>query len=311
MDWIKIDKKIASGSKMVRLVELTNLDVDTLLGRLVRFWSWVDDHVKEDGRLNVTSVTTLVRMFGWDEVFWSALTDLGVCWLSTGEHGYEIPEWDKWFSKSAKQRMASAERKRRSRASKPVTRNGKKKRDASHDEVTPEVTPDRDQKRTEENRAEETRTEQTSSGASNSSRAPTSNGASSSELLPKTRDALECLKDEDGQTRPVDWDAVREECTKIVTDMRGGKCEAVEDRDLVAKVAALMILGALSEHEVRDACVAVIKKAERESGVNRYAYLHGTLAHKLEERQVTFNALLAALTVPEEIRQPRLAAAKP
>lgn len=311
MAWIQIDKELEDTAEFMVLRAATGESEADVGWRLKKFWSWVDDHAAVTGRLErVMTPAMLATKFGGGEKFWEAMQAVG--WLAEDEKGLIIPEYKKRFGKSAKARKLSSERSRRYREGKA----GKKSRsardasrvtdsDAERDEgVT--VTPNHASRRDEtDTRQDHTKPEETQahSSSSSSSRAP--DVPPGGVVLGATRGALKYI--EEGVGKGLDWEAVREECPRIVADMRGGKCEAVGDRDLVAKVAALMLLGMLSEHEVRDACVAVAKKVEREPATKRYAYLHAVLASKLAERQVTFNAVLAALSVPEEIRQPKLA----
>src|SRR3569832_2719538 len=76
------------------------------------FWSWVDDHVREDGRIRLTSVTVMSQLLGGDESFWHALMDRDVRWLGQDEEGLFVPEWDNWFGASRRARLANAERQR-------------------------------------------------------------------------------------------------------------------------------------------------------------------------------------------------------
>jgi hypothetical protein len=319
MDWIKLDKKLASGAKMVRLIELTGLPVETLLGRLVRFWSWVDDHVKDDALLNVTSVTTLVVMFGYEEPFWLALCDERVTWLRNGSRGLEIPDWQEWFSASAKTRQTNAERQRRYREGQKAKRKATPKGDDGHATVTPAVTDERDQRRREEKRGEEKILEETLSPpptsptasapapAPETSKPPaTSVPASRGTSLPPTSVALKNLE---GKTPP--WELVVESCRATVEklEMSKGKPLDPADRELILKVNALVSLGALSQHEHWDSCEAVARKYKSDDvpKIGRCGYWHSVLTSKLAERGVVFNALLKHVTVPEALLKPRQA----
>lgn len=305
-DWIQIDKELERKPEFLMLRAASGEEEAVVGWRLKKFWSWVDDHVPTSGRITKITRDALAIMFGGDEKFWAAMESVG--WLGSDENGLFIPDWKKRFGKSAKARKLSADRSKRYRE--------KKTPDASRCErVT--VTPEDDERardervtrhanhaiRKEKRRGEEIREEETSNSSSNSLRASTSSASSGSngtpDVLTLTPDALKNIKGDDGEMRAVDWDEALIPCREIVAAVR--RSDAPADRELVAKVAALEQLGAISQHERCDACVAVAKKAEKEPGLNRYAYLHATLTSKLKDRQVTFNALLAAVTVPEEL----------
>jgi hypothetical protein len=260
LDWIRVDKRLPEGPKILRIIELTGLERDTILGRLWRFWAWVDSHVKADGLLHVANVAILVRTFGGEDCFWLALVDVG--WLGQGEAGFFIPEWDRWFSQSAKTRQGNAERQRKSRAQKQIT-SVTPKCDNGHTPVTPNcdnghapVTAMRDQSRGDE---KENIWASTSTSAAD---AP----------------------------REIDWDMARTNAKRIVEklDWRGQLSDT--DRDLVMKVAALIEI--LGENFVWDAVEAVRLGTTRKS---RGAHLHAVMSSKCKEAGKNFNALLKKL----------------
>lgn len=94
------------------------LNVDSVIGKLCRFWSWVDRHClteKLDG-LSVTAIDGIVKRKGFTDAM------LKVGWISgTKSGGYFIPNYDRWFSKSAKKRALTARRVANYRERKKVT----------------------------------------------------------------------------------------------------------------------------------------------------------------------------------------------
>lgn len=145
-DYLQIDCDLPEKPEVHRICDLTGVPIDTVVGRLVMFWRWVDRHASSQ---NVTGTSrTLARVAGGDEKFWEDVASLNE-WLRITSDGIEIPGWKKRFSKSAKNRIKTAERQSRHRAKKSnagVT----PKRDRNVTGALP-----KEEKRREENRREE------------------------------------------------------------------------------------------------------------------------------------------------------------
>ena len=140
--WIQYDKSLPEKPETLRLIDATGESVEVVVLRLLRFWSWVDDHIEDrnaevtmdrdatvtdsnaPGLLGFRSIAILARMFGGDDTFWRTMQEVG--WLGGIDEGeLFIPEFAKRFSQSAKNRVLSAKRQNTLRASRK-----------SNDEVT-------------------------------------------------------------------------------------------------------------------------------------------------------------------------------
>lgn len=107
-DWIQLDDDLPQKAEFVRIVTVTGLTPDVVLGRLALFWIWVDRHAGAQNVRGVSAVS-LAHIAGGDEKFWR---DAAGEWLRFTSDGIEIPGWKKRFDKSAKRRALDARRKR-------------------------------------------------------------------------------------------------------------------------------------------------------------------------------------------------------
>lgn len=118
-DFFQIDNDLPEKPETQRICDLTGTPVDTVIGRLMLFWRWVDRHA-DSAFIPGATTRTLARVAGGDENFWEQVGSLGD-WLIIRPDGLNIPGWKKRFSESAKMRVKAAIRQRRHRAKKDVT----------------------------------------------------------------------------------------------------------------------------------------------------------------------------------------------
>lgn len=148
--FLKMDVDLAECEEVVLLSELTGFPVKQILGELYLFWRWVERHgAALRGVTRLSQTVTLARVTGCDEPFVCSLIEVG--WLAVRDGVFVIPNWEKRFSHTAKQRDANAERQKRYREKQSCgPRNGRvtPKRDgALRSSVTgalPDIEVDRD-----------------------------------------------------------------------------------------------------------------------------------------------------------------------
>lgn len=205
VDWFKADKKLPRRAKIARIMELTGLDREQVLGRLWIFWAWVHDNVKSDGLLRVTRVTTLVEIFGYEEAFWNALQDKNVTWLGNGPDGFFVPSWGKWFARKDNQYLTSAEKQKayrerkkldpESAASQSALRNGELVRRNARYQTLPPHSQDK-------TRPDKTRSTKTGLPATGGRRAGVFKSMTS-DTLRDDRALLAWFRDAAGRRKPV------------------------------------------------------------------------------------------------------------
>lgn len=164
INWFQLDTNLPTKPEVRRLVRLTGLPVDTIIGRLVMWWAQVDQHagpVAEadrpagrpdlDGSVPDYEITDCVAVCGGDAEFWAAVAETG--WIHFEDGQTYLPGFDDRFSLSAKQRHNAARRQQRKRARedgtiatsakkpKKTARAEQKKPSAPSDAVKPQCQP--------------------------------------------------------------------------------------------------------------------------------------------------------------------------
>lgn len=117
--WIAMRVNLERDPVVLELVKLEDVgDVDRAIGKLQRFWSWVYLEVGRARRARIKDVTLdhIDVMFGARGF---AVTIAQRHWLVTLDGGgIEIPNYQRWFPQSVKDKQDAAERARRYRARK-------------------------------------------------------------------------------------------------------------------------------------------------------------------------------------------------
>lgn len=142
-EWIKARVDLHEQPEVVGIARGLGIDVDAVVGKLLRFWRWAD-RVTETG--DVPHVDTdFIDEITRHKSFAEAMIRVG--WLERADGGICIPHFDRHNGKSAKHRARDAERKRSrpetfrdssaSEAEKKRTKHGLEKRREEKKEITP------------------------------------------------------------------------------------------------------------------------------------------------------------------------------
>ncbi len=107
-DWMQIDCDLPEKLEVINIAHESGVDIDTVIGRIVRFWRWVERHFNGP-TLESANVRTVSALCGGDENFWRAVEKEK--WILFGDNSVSIPGYKKRFSKSAKRRALDAKRK--------------------------------------------------------------------------------------------------------------------------------------------------------------------------------------------------------
>lgn len=111
--WIKICKNTPEKMEVLEMSMILGIeDVDSIVGKLVRVWSWIDSNVT-DGVLPKTGSLLIDRMTG-QKGFTNALASVG--WLEKDDDYYIVSNFERHLGNGAKKRQQAAERKRKQRA---------------------------------------------------------------------------------------------------------------------------------------------------------------------------------------------------
>lgn len=125
-DWIKIDTILCDKPEVWLIAEKLDLDVDAVIGKLIRLWSWMDQHMTSGDAVSVTpkQLDAVCRC----EKFSTALADVGWLVIHRRTSKVSIPNWDRHNGKTAKERALTRDRMRRSRDAAGVTNASPEKR---------------------------------------------------------------------------------------------------------------------------------------------------------------------------------------
>lgn len=113
-DWLPIRYTITDCPKVVRIAQLTNLDHDTVVGKLVRMWRWFGEHTT-DGRTTVGAKHIDERVV-FCTGFVGACCDEGVKYLRVDGDTVSAVRWEIWNASASKARLKENERKRSERS---------------------------------------------------------------------------------------------------------------------------------------------------------------------------------------------------
>ena len=136
-DWIKVRVDLVDDPDVIAIAEAVDLDLDTVVGKLIRVWIWVDRHCV-DGYARGVTEAFLDSHVGVNQ-FAEAMEKVG--WLSVNSRGISVPKFDRHFSKSAKSRALSKSRMKRHRYADGVTKPSPEKRREDDDDVNSISTP--------------------------------------------------------------------------------------------------------------------------------------------------------------------------
>ena len=112
-DFIILRTTLPTSREVLILADMCGCEADLILGRLARFWIWADAETK-DGDLPGLTIEMLSKALGIPVNFFNALQT--VAWLEVHDWGLRIPNWERWFSESAKARCGEVIRKRMQRS---------------------------------------------------------------------------------------------------------------------------------------------------------------------------------------------------
>ena len=105
MAWIKMRTNLDRDPDVIRLASMLSLEEDHIVGKLHRFWSWVDDQT-DNGEIDVAP--TWVDRYVNAQGFCDSLVEVG--WLSFTDKGLVIPNFEKHMSNTAKKRAENQRR---------------------------------------------------------------------------------------------------------------------------------------------------------------------------------------------------------
>ena len=116
-DWIKIEVCLPDKPEVWAMSESLDLDPDTVVGKLIRVWSWFDAHTNDGHAKRVTC--HMIDRVTLHPGFAKAMIDVG--WLDDSDAGLMQPNFEKHNGESAKKRAEAALRQAKHRKRKLET----------------------------------------------------------------------------------------------------------------------------------------------------------------------------------------------
>lgn len=105
-DWIKIEHALPDKPEVVRMADDLGLEIDAVVGKLIRFWAWCDAQSVTGNALGVTKqfLDRLTHQPGFADAL------IKVDWLRARSGSLEVPRFDRHNGQSAKARAESNRR---------------------------------------------------------------------------------------------------------------------------------------------------------------------------------------------------------
>ena len=118
-DWIKVENTLPDKPECIRMASKLDIDQDTIVGKLLRFWIWADQQTISGDVPGVTPafIDRLTNCPG----FAAALVEVG--WLETSNGRLKLPNFERHNGQTAKNRALTADRMKRSRDAAGVTQS--------------------------------------------------------------------------------------------------------------------------------------------------------------------------------------------
>ena len=108
-DWMMIDLELADKPEVHQIAVATNLEPESVIGRLIRVWAWFDKQTVDGNAPSVTKA--LVDRLSGHLGFCDAMVSAG--WMEAHPSGLRMPKFDRWNGQSAKKRALSYRRQSR------------------------------------------------------------------------------------------------------------------------------------------------------------------------------------------------------
>jgi hypothetical protein len=143
-DWIKMRHDLGSDPAVIRIRRATGLDVDAVVGKLHRLWSWADTHTADGQAVGLDAAW--VDEFAGATGFAAAMQDAG--WLEVKDSGVLFVNFDRHNGQPAKTRALAKTRMMRSRCAvsateaQPEKRREEKRREEEIQPAAPVATSD-------------------------------------------------------------------------------------------------------------------------------------------------------------------------
>ena len=112
--WIPVRNNLHESPRTVQVARLLGVDKFTVVGMMVRVWSWVGDHTPDGIISDITpeEFDEVVGVVGLGQAM------LRAGWMKRSGGDLLFPEWEQWNGQCSKRRLSDARRKQLKRKAK-------------------------------------------------------------------------------------------------------------------------------------------------------------------------------------------------
>lgn len=117
-EWIKVENHLHEKTEVAIIADITGLDTDQVVGKLIRVWAWASRNCYADGVTDVRSLR-LIREMTRSDTFDEGMIKAG--WMSIKGEKVVFANFDRHISQTAKDRALASIRMAKKRAQDSVT----------------------------------------------------------------------------------------------------------------------------------------------------------------------------------------------
>ena len=125
-EWIKVENHLHEKVEVAAIADHTGLDLDTVVGKLIRVFAWSSRNCHGDGVTGIASLR-IIREITRCETFDEAMANCG--WITIKGDKVSFSNFDRHNSQTAKERALATQRKWKQRTNEAVTKMSRSKRD--------------------------------------------------------------------------------------------------------------------------------------------------------------------------------------
>lgn len=105
-DWIAMRVDLPDEPEVIRMAGILNIEIDSVVGKLLRVWGWFDTHTADGNAPGVTEA--FLDRFAGAPGFAKAMRSVG--WLDGPADGVAMPHFERYTGSSAKKRVQTNRR---------------------------------------------------------------------------------------------------------------------------------------------------------------------------------------------------------
>ena len=252
-DWIMMRHDLRDDPATLCIAHVTGLEIDHVVGKLHRVWSWVDRH-STDGAIAGQNADVVSEVAAHDK-FAEAMMGTSPPWLEQNAHGIVFPKFSQ-YTDTAKKRAKEAKRKRNTRRKNVRKTSAKRPRRGGKSRTNFTTT---GQDRTGQNRTEQDSTNPAAAAAA----------AASGETMSKSQ-KIDRLKRLGLRTKAAEEVAEHPNCTPEQIEVAASNAKILKAKSEIKKSVPAYIRSAIIDnYEAIDGAASWTHEDEHAEGGTR------------------------------------------